>query len=90
MEETKEGCETKRLLIKLDYLNPESTVYTEMKKKCAELGISISELCRQSNVNRAYIENLKTDTKTIKQIKKLIATLVKIEQNINLDNEVID
>lgn len=69
-----------------NYLDVESTVYKEIQKKCVELDITISDLCRKSGVDRIAASQLQLrETKAVTNIKKLVNTLnvIELEQSKN-------
>lgn len=72
---------------KINYMDENSTVYTQITKKCKDLGISVSELCRQAKVDRGFLHKLKCgETIAVTNIKLLISSLEAIEQSIYLEN----
>lgn len=58
--------------------------YENIVKKCEDLGISISELCRNANVNRSILARWKNQTpKSIEILNKLNNELKKIKDEQN-------
>lgn len=56
-------------------------VYEEIKKQCDELGISISSICKEAQVDRQLVERWKKgDPKSIEIYKKLKEVLTKKKQ----------
>lgn len=53
-------------------------VYDQIKKRCSTLGISISELCRKSNVDRQVLHNWKGKN------PKTIDILLSLNESLNV------
>jgi len=69
-------------------INNESPLfYDELKKKCKENGISLSELCRMADISRDSLANWKNQNpgtiKTLFAIEKIFSNLKDIEPGEN-------
>lgn len=57
-------------------------IYSSLKSECDSLGISISKLCREAEVDRSVLERWRrSDPKSIKTYNALLDALEKLKQS---------
>jgi predicted transcriptional regulator len=57
-------------------------IYSSLKSECDSLGISISKLCREADVDRSVLERWRrSDPKSIKTYNALLEALEKLKQS---------
>lgn len=60
--------------------NITQTTYSSLKAECEKAGISLSQLCREADVDRSVVERWKTkDPKSIETLNALKSALARIQ-----------